>query len=156
DATRRAQYGFGKECETLLRTVMEKSPHKDVRGLASLRLAQFLIARTHRVELLAERPDMGTRYEGLFGKDYIAGLRRRDRAEAIKEAETAFETAAEKYADVKLLFGGTVAERVKSELHEIRNLSVGKTPPDIAGEDQDGKKFKLSDYRGKVVLLYFW
>ena len=22
--------------------------------------------------------------------------------------------------------------------------------------DQDGQQFKLSDYRGKVVLLYFW
>jgi peroxiredoxin len=28
--------------------------------------------------------------------------------------------------------------------------------PEIAGEDIDGKKFKLSDYRGKVVLLDFW
>ena len=33
---------------------------------------------------------------------------------------------------------------------------VGKQAPDIEGEDQDGKHFKLSDYRGKVVLLYFW
>ncbi|NQU49722.1 MAG: redoxin domain-containing protein [Planctomycetes bacterium] len=27
---------------------------------------------------------------------------------------------------------------------------------DIEGKDQDGIPFKLSDYRGKVVLLYFW
>ena len=32
----------------------------------------------------------------------------------------------------------------------------GKTAPDIEGEDIDGKKFKLSDYRGKVVVLDFW
>ena len=42
------------------------------------------------------------------------------------------------------------------ELHEIRYLSVGKEAQDIEGEDQDGQRFKLSDYRGKVVLLYFW
>jgi hypothetical protein len=28
--------------------------------------------------------------------------------------------------------------------------------PDIAAEDLDGVAFKLSDYRGKIVLLDFW
>ena len=35
-------------------------------------------------------------------------------------------------------------------------LEEGKTAPEIEGPDQDGKTFKLSDYRGKVVLLDFW
>ena len=35
-------------------------------------------------------------------------------------------------------------------------LAVGQVAPDIAGEDIDGAKFKLSDYRGKVVMLDFW
>ncbi len=34
--------------------------------------------------------------------------------------------------------------------------SVGEEAPDIEGNDLDGKSFKLSDYRGKVVLLDFW
>jgi len=33
---------------------------------------------------------------------------------------------------------------------------VGNIVPEIDGADVDGKKFKLSDYRGKVVLLDFW
>jgi hypothetical protein len=33
---------------------------------------------------------------------------------------------------------------------------VGQPAPEIEAEDLDGKKFKLSDYRGKVVLLDFW
>ena len=35
-------------------------------------------------------------------------------------------------------------------------LNVGDPAPEIEGEDLDGKKFKLSDYRGKVVFLDFW
>jgi hypothetical protein len=33
---------------------------------------------------------------------------------------------------------------------------VGESAPDIVGVDVDGKEFKLSDYRGKVVVLDFW
>jgi hypothetical protein len=40
--------------------------------------------------------------------------------------------------------------------HAPEALAVGKVAPDIVGEDIDGKEFKLSDYRGKVVVLDFW
>jgi hypothetical protein len=33
---------------------------------------------------------------------------------------------------------------------------VGQPAPEIAAEDVDGVQFKLSDYRGKVVMLDFW
>jgi hypothetical protein len=36
------------------------------------------------------------------------------------------------------------------------SLPVLGTAPEIQGTDQDGQVFKLSDYRGKVVLLDFW
>lgn len=35
-------------------------------------------------------------------------------------------------------------------------IEIGDTALEIDGEDIDGKKFKLSDYRGKVVVLDFW
>jgi peroxiredoxin len=37
----------------------------------------------------------------------------------------------------------------------IRRLSVGKVAPEITGRDLDGLAFKLSDYRGRVVVLTF-
>jgi hypothetical protein len=37
-----------------------------------------------------------------------------------------------------------------------QGLSISQLAPDIEGEDLDGVKFKLSDYRGKVVVLDFW
>src|SRR5262249_8618889 len=33
---------------------------------------------------------------------------------------------------------------------------VGKTAPEIEGKDYYGKFFKLSDYRGRIVLLDCW
>lgn len=33
---------------------------------------------------------------------------------------------------------------------------VGEAAPEIAGVDLDGHPFKMSDYRGKVVMLDFW
>jgi hypothetical protein len=156
EACRRMSYGFRSECESFLRTVLETNPHREVQALACLRLAQFLHARLQRLELLKERPDMARRYEGLFGKEYLDRLQRQDRAKTIQEIEALFERAAEKYGEVKLPYGGTIAQKAKTELDEIRHLSVGKVAPDIDGEDQNGQRFKLSDYRGKAVLLYFW
>ena len=47
-------------------------------------------------------------------------------------------------------------ESAKGQRFEMHNLAIGKVAPEIEGEDVDGKKFKLSDYRGKVVVIDFW
>jgi thiol-disulfide isomerase/thioredoxin len=44
----------------------------------------------------------------------------------------------------------------KARLDEMENLVGGKPAPAIDGVGMDGKPLKLSDYRGKVVLLVFW
>jgi hypothetical protein len=96
------------------------------------------------------------RYEGLYAKEYLDALRRQDRAKAVAEVEALLEQSAGKYGDVKLPSGDTVGDNARVELFAIRHLAVGTAAPDIEGPDQDGVRFKLSDYRGKVVLLYFW
>ena len=35
-------------------------------------------------------------------------------------------------------------------------LAKGQRAPDINGLDAGGKRLRLSDYRGKVVVLDFW
>ena len=37
----------------------------------------------------------------------------------------------------------------------MRHLTIGKPAPEIEGKDLDGRSFRLSDYRGKVVVLDF-
>ena len=68
------------------------------------------------------------------------------RAIAAADAERAIELGA----------GTTFAERAKGVKHELQNLQVGLPAPEIEGEDLDGVAFKLSEYRGKVVVLDFW
>ena len=37
----------------------------------------------------------------------------------------------------------------------VSSLTVGKVAPDIVGKDLDGQELRLSDYRGRVVVLAF-
>ena len=156
----RVSYGFCKEYETFLRAVLAKNPHKEVQATACLSLGHFLNSRLHRLELCRVQPELATQFAGLYGKEYLTELLRQDRDESIKEVEAVFDQAVAKYGDLKLPGSDddddTVAAQAEAELFGIRNLSIGKKAPDIEGEDQDGRRFKLSDYRGKVVLLDFW
>jgi AhpC/TSA family len=152
----RVSYGFCKEYATFLRDVLAKSPHKNIQATACVSLGRFLNNRLQRLELCKDQPELAREFAELYGKEYLTELLEQDRAKAIREMETIFEQAAEKFAGEKLPDGDTVSERAKAELFAIRNLSVSREAPDIEGEDQDGKRFKLSDYRGKVVLLDFW
>lgn len=40
--------------------------------------------------------------------------------------------------------------------HSKASLAVGQPAPEIVGVDLNGEPMKLSDYRGKVVVLDFW
>ena len=98
------------------------------------------------------RPDLAERYHRVFGKDFVEELQRQDRAKVAQEAETLFARAAEQYPEIKIPVtyygsGGTVGEKAKAELFQIRHLAVGKVAPDIEGEDQDGRRVTLTRSR---------
>jgi len=42
------------------------------------------------------------------------------------------------------------------ELSQLRRWGLGRVAPETEGEGMDGQKIKLSDCRGKVVVLTFW
>jgi hypothetical protein len=114
-----------------LEAIMEKSPHHDVKGHACYALAHYLKTR-------AERDNHG----------------KTDNKDG-KKAEQLLERVVEKYGDIKH-WQSNLAKAAKGDLFEIRNLGIGKVAPEIEGDDIDGKKLKLSDYRGKVVVIDFW
>ena len=123
----------GRPNEPRLRMLLEKSPHRIIQGQACFSLAQLAKQRADAV-----------------------GRQKNPAAEkAAKDAETLFEQVVEKYGDVQ--YGrGTLGAAAEGDLFELRFLSVGKIAPDIEAEDLDSETFKLSDYRGKVVMIDFW
>jgi tetratricopeptide (TPR) repeat protein len=150
------------KAEELLRAVLAKNPSKDAKGVACLDLGKYLKNSAELVQQLKAKPEEGKQLEGFLGKETVMKLKETDAAKLVKEAEAAFEEADSKYGDVVLgkdrntMKNITIADQVAGELFEIRNLAIGKTAPDIAADDLDGKSFKLSDYRGKVVVIDFW
>jgi hypothetical protein len=114
--------------DAILREILGKDPKPKVKAAATLGLGKAL---AEKVDKLGDKP-----------------------AEADKVAAEAEKLLAEAVE----LYKGEDAPRkdAEGELKAIRTLRVGKAAPEIKGPDLDGKEFKLSDYRGKVVLLDFW
>jgi hypothetical protein len=117
--------------EQHLRDVLEKNPDKNVQGMACFGLAQVYKRQAETQGVSAAKRD-----------------------EAYKQVEQYCNRIIADFADVKSY--RPLGQLAKSELFEIQHLRIGLTAPDITGEDLDGKKFSLADYRGKVVVLDFW
>jgi thiol-disulfide isomerase/thioredoxin len=56
----------------------------------------------------------------------------------------------------KLARKRTLGQEAEARLDEILNLVSGKPAPEIEGVDVYGKPLKLSEYRGKIVVVVFW
>jgi peroxiredoxin len=119
--------------ESLLRAILEKNPHRDVKGRAAFSLAQ-------RLKFRAERP----------GFEASPGAAKRPEV----EAEELFDRVIAEFGDVG---SGrqTLGEFAKIFLSDMHTVGTGKPAPEIDGEDAYGHRFKLSDFRGKVLAINF-
>lgn len=112
----------------LLQILAEKGGDRDVRGLAS-----FFVANTQYAM-----------YDGSDEKTLAA-------------IQAQFERVKKDYGNVRLEGSDrTIGKLADTQLYEIKYLQPGKVAPDFEGTSQAGKKLKLSDQRGKVVMLVFW
>lgn len=109
-------------------------------------------ARTWLDAVLAENPDPYVQAQARYTRAaaYV-GVRAVERSEELRQLAIDDLNKAIAASDGQSLQG--LAERL---LFEAEHLEPGLEAPDIHGEDLDGIAFKLSDYRGKVVLLDFW
>ena len=109
-----------------LRSLIAKTKDNDLLGPANLALGQHLAKR----------------YEKAFQKKDAAA------AKIAQEAEAVLEKTGKEFT--------TLSAQAQEALFDLAKLAVGRKAMDIEGEDIDGQKFKLSDYRGKVVVIDFW
>jgi hypothetical protein len=148
------------KAEELLRAVMEKNPSRDVKGKACLGLGTYLMTVSATVRRMKSSPEEVKQMESWIRKETLEKLKDADADKLAQEAEARFEEAVAKYSNVVLYTNAkkdvTVGDSAAGELYEIRNLAIGKVVPEIEGDDLEGNAFKLSDYRGKVVVLDFW
>lgn len=142
-----------------LEKVSEKATTHATRGIALFLRAQNRLEQLKIAGRCATSPDNKKYYLGRYGADVVAALMKLDRVEQEKQAEKELSRVVSEFETVSFGSGRRtteIAPEAERLLFEIQNLSIGKVAPDIVAEDIDGVEFKLSDYRGKVVVLDFW
>lgn len=138
--------------EQRLRTLI-KSPHRNVRAAAMFSLGEFLQAILEIQPKLAdeERLKSFSKYNSAATIEYW-----RNHDVTANAVESLFGKVVAEYADIRSEVRQSFAERAEASLFAMRSLQQGQMAPEIEGLDLDGVPFRLSDYRGKVVLLSFW
>lgn len=93
--------------------------------------------------------------------EQLAYINARPSASQVALQEQCLQTLIDEYPDLRyngqqIRHGNTYGDIARREMFELQNLSIGQVAPEIEGLDLDGAPFRLSDYRGKVVMLDFW
>jgi peroxiredoxin len=139
--------------ERLLREVSMRNPDRLVKAVSTLYLAEHLLQWSDTVQFLGNHADRA----GSFIEDaaLLDQINSRNREKLSSEAEGLLCRIVESYADVETPEERRLAEVARGKLFGIRRLRLGKVAPEITGTDAYGKEIRLSEFRGKVILLTF-
>ena len=135
--------------------VIKANPHPHVQGEARYRLALYLTRQNQIAREIRAQPEKRDRYDLFYGKELTDHLVTNDLTQSRLRAIEMLNEINNRYGEIKV-FKGTLSDLATKELFHIEHLSVGGTVPEIIGEDIDGEQFKLSDFRGKIVMIDFW
>lgn len=150
--------------EAFFRTILSENPHREIRGFACYWLARHLqhrVSGASFVETASEATldEVSAIYAGIYGTDWSERLSRVDTDALEREAELLYERVLRDYADIphndKSRDPSPLGDLARDHLFERRVLGIGQPAPDFEGTDLDGRPFRLSDHRGKVVVLDF-
>ena len=137
------------------RQVIAANKNPAILGKAHFRLGIYLMRQLEISREVQAKPEAREKYDLFYGKDLTAYLLAMNHAQNRKEALQHFVVIQQKYASVKT-FQGQLGPLANIQEFKLAHLSVGGVAPEITGKDIFGKPLKLSDFRGKIVLLDFW
>jgi thiol-disulfide isomerase/thioredoxin len=140
--------------ETWLRAYLDKSRNRQTRAQACLHLALY---KKWLLERATQEMDTGwiEQLETNFGKGSTDYLKTLDPDRLTNDAISLLDQFLAEFSDVELS-GARLADTARPYHFELTKLAIGKASPEIEAEDLDGVPFRLTQYRGKVVLLTFW
>jgi thiol-disulfide isomerase/thioredoxin len=164
--------------EALLRRVLSDSPDKNARAAAAYNLARYYgtLAHAHQRSQRIDQKEHLLNFERFWKIVITPYLEKNfplDEEKNSAEIDRLLRLVADQYADVpatdwKLSGPGklfldlapfpkpkTYGDLAWAVSFTLNNIVPGKPAPEIDGTDADGKPFRLSDYKGKVVLLIF-
>lgn len=118
-------------------------------GLFAAATASLLPASETLLKAVAE-----TSAEPKLQAQALIALANKYKTSNTAQAEEYFRLIGEKF-DRERYLRGTMGEHARKEIAYLQKFGVGRPAPDIAGADVDRQPFKLSDYRGKAVLIAF-
>ena len=144
----------------LLHAVAEKNPDRAARGQATLALARLTKNKASYLECFQNSiPAMRDTQSEERRAEYLERWSNEDANAVSREAGRLFDVVIEQYGDCREFPKRpdlTLAKGAERDLYELRHLAVGQAAPEIVAEDLDGRGVRLSDYRGKVVVICFW
>jgi thiol-disulfide isomerase/thioredoxin len=148
------------QVETCLRAAVERSKNPKVRALCCFSLGRCYQELASAARDLNEpvRREIQEEILDRFGPVVIRRLRSLDPEKLTREAEACFDRTIKEFGDQRPMgtFFPPLGEQAEGMLFLLHHLGIGRTAPEIEGEDIDGKPMRLSDYRGKVVMVSFW
>jgi len=146
------------DVEPFLRAVLRENPSPPVRAEAARALEVHLTRLAGEGANLRAHPDRAARVAATFGEAELRRLRDRDEAALRREADGLLELLRRDYRDLPdgRDSGQTFGAYAESVLRERRDLVVGRPAPEIEGVDLDGRPMRLSEFRGRVVVVSWW
>lgn len=148
------------EVEALGRAILEKNPNREDRGHACSSLASALEYKASMIRRMRDDPKYAKAKRESYGPEIDRLIREGDPEKMEAETERLRERVIAEFGDVPLNLPDwpdkrTIGQIETGLLFAQRHLNVGKPAPEIEGKDEQGQTFKLSESRGKVVVLTF-